>query len=459
LQANLPYQSSQNTAAAALLAGWPAGIMMVAVCCLDVSHFNQDGTMKKLLLASTLLLLLAMLLIALGQIDDELSPKAQDLLVQAKPAASSEAFLFLHGILAAPDDDPVQVGTAMLQEYRKQEADASYQLAHYEAPGKLTLPQGELHCYSRKDGCLQTLFTTDADYERLLAEHALLRTRAERFFQYDEFATLTRPALTEMIVSLHPLIAAVHLEALAAISLHRAGQSAAAMAALRQQMAALRHAMRLQDTLIGRMTLLAGLNHLLDVTGIIVLQADMPAAQLPALTAAEIDMSTVVAREFALFHNEMQKLDQSHDLLQADGKLPGLLARLLFKPNMTSNAHLPEYLEAINSSTLPPGQFVRALAADDKASDSGSWLRNFSGTRLLQVQGNMSRSYLAYTARLLDFQAKLLLFNHHLHAQQALATADNPYYPGQGPVVTGTSACFRGPVASHYEFRCLQLGW
>lgn len=415
--------------------------------------------MKKLLWSLTLFFLLALALIALGQIDDELSPKAQALLVQAKPAASSEAFLFLHGILAAPDDDPVQVGTAMLQEYRKKEADASYQLAHYDVPGKLTLPQGEMHCDSRKDGCLQTLFTTDADFDRLLAGHTLLRARAQRFFQYAEFATLTRPALTEMIVPLQPLIAAIDLEALAAISLHRAGQSAAAMAALRQQMAALRHALRLQDTLIGKMTLLAVLNHLLDVTGIVVLQADMAAAQLPALTAAEIDMSTVVAREFALFHNEMHKLDHSHDLLQANGKLPGWLARVLFKPNMTSNAHVPEYLEAINSSALPPGQFVLALAADDMATDSGSWLRNFSGTRLLEVQGNMSRSYLAYTARLLDFQAKLLLFNHHLHAQQALATVDNPYYPGEGPVVTGTSACFRGPVESHAEFRCLQLGW
>lgn len=415
--------------------------------------------MKKLLLSVAILLLLALLLITLGQIDDELSSDAQNLLAQVKPAAGSEAYLYLNGILAAPDDDPIQVGASLLEEYRKQEADDSYQIAYYDQPGKLTLPEGELHCDSRDEGCLQSLFGTDADIEQLLAEHALLRARADSFYQYAEYATLTRPAFTEMSVSYQPLIAALQLESLAAIDLHRDGDSAAAIAALQQQMDSLRHAMQLQDTLIGKLVFLAGLNHLLDILSIVVVQADVTAPRLTALTPAQLDMTKVVAREFALFHNVMQQMDKRANLLHAEGNLPGWLARLLFKPNMTSNALVPGYMDVIKMSALQPVKFALAIAIDDTPEVSVSWWRNFSGSRLVLELKNQHLAYRPYAARLMDFQAKLMLFNHHLHEQQALATADNPYYPGEPPLVTEHSACFRVPFENNPNMRCLQLGW
>lgn len=413
--------------------------------------------MKKILLSITLLILLALLLIALGQIDDDLSAEAQDLLANAKPAASSQAYLYLNGILAAPDDDPVSVGARLLEEYRKQKEDDSYQVSDYDQPEKLTLPESELNCNTSVDGCLQTLFSADADIDQLLTNYAVLMARADRFYQFNEFATLTRPALDERLVPYQALIDATRLESLAALSRHRDGNSAAAIAALMRQMESLRHAMQFQDTLIGKMVFLSGLNHVLDILTVVVEQADVIAPRIPALVSQHTDMTTVLAREFALFHDVTNQLDKRANLLHEDGNLSGWQARLLFKPNMTSNAMAPVYMDAIGKAALPPVEFVLAISAEYIPEVSTSRLRNYIGTKLAQDQGNQSEAYMPYVARLLDFQAKLMLFNHHLHEQKALATAVNPYYPGEAPVVTEHTACFRVPFEINPNMRCLRL--
>lgn len=63
-------------------------------------------------------------------------------------------------------------------------------------------------------------------------------------------------------------------------------------------------------------------------------------------------------------------------------------------------------------------------------------------------------TYDKYIARLLDFDAKLVLFNH---LDNNIETAPNPYYNNAIPVMFDDKVCFEGPLEDHHFIRCLRI--
>jgi hypothetical protein len=304
---------------------------------------------------------------------------------------------------------------------------------------------------------LKTLFESEADIEALLADHATLIARADRFYRFDEYTTLTKPTMTEPMVSFRHLIAALRLQSLAAVALHRNGNSADAIELLQRQIESLRHSIQFQDNVIGKMILLAGLNHVLDVLTVVVLQADLIAPRIPPLTGSESEMSVALAREFATVNHSVQRLDRHPNLLSMNRDLPGWIVRMIYKPNMTANAFAQDFMRKIHFASLSPSEFAEEIAKDDSSTLSSVNARNIAGGVMLRIVGHHPE-FTDYIARMMDFNAKLMLFNHHLHEKKTLVRADNPYYPGEAPVVTDNSACFRGPLEDSKSMRCLKLG-
>lgn len=406
--------------------------------------------MKKILLIVIVPSIL-LALVLLGQIDDTLSPEAVELIGQFKEPQESQAYLYLLGIYASKNDDPVEVGKRLFEEYKKQESDDSYELVEYEQSKKISLPSGDLFCKVWEEGCLARLFDSEFD-EKLQATHGLLISRVNAFYDFDEYTTLTKPSIMEPYPHYRYLSAAERLKVLNAIGVYKAGAPEEAILALQNQFKRLRRVLELQDNLVGKLVTLSSLAEIIDVKSAILSAASLQTDRLENLTLSEKDLSAAFARELALLYKAFKDVDKHPQFFSTQRKVPSWLTRLVYKLNMTINAVAPRYTRFIHLSKLTPAEFARQVKEEPKQTASVSKLRNYIGFALAET----SPEFHFYVAQFKDFEAKVELFNHRYHLQRDLAEASNPYYDNEKPEILEDKACFRGPFEDIKFLRCLR---
>ncbi len=407
--------------------------------------------MKKLL---ALLIPLFAVVVLLAQVDDDLSEDAIRLIDRLDSEGTSESFLYLYGIFASDADDPLKVGSQLLEEYRKLDVDGSYAVTDYPDADKIPLPTGEAFCNASERGCLASLFSLPFDIENLLSEHRLLVARSNRFIEFDEYTTLSKPTIHELFPPYQYMAAAERIKVLEAISVYNAGNATEAIDALSLQFAQLRRAMALQDNLIGKLVFLMKLSEIIDVMSIILTHDEAVAKWIPALSPSEKSFAMIASREFGMSYYTFKGLDKHPEFFESGSKVPGWLTRFVYKPNMTINAVAPTYLELERLALLSPAEFAKQIDVSHSSAPSTSKLRNYVGSILIAVS---SPQYAEYVARFQDFEAKLALFNQVHYVKLTLDRMENPYYGNETPKEAEGSLCFSGPLDDKKSLRCLKV--
>lgn len=392
-------------------------------------------------------------LVVLGQIDDELSEEAVDLISRIDPEAESESYLYLLGIFAKEGDSPLQVGRNLLAEYRKLDKDESYQIADYSESDRLPLPEGEAFCTFWEEGCFEKLFSSDFDIEQLKSEYRVLLSRSNEFYLLDDYKNLSKPTLHEQFPAYSYLSRVERIKVIDTIASHRQGNSEDAVAQLGSQFKKLRRAMELQDTLVGKLVFLMGLSEVLDVLSVILYEENIKQEEIDNLNKIEKSFYMVAAREFAMGYHMYKKLDKHPNFFEEETNYPGWMVRVLFKPNMSINETAPRFTELDDLSNLSPSEFASYISNRPNMESRGISIRNYVG----RVLNDISPDFSKYVAKFNDFESKLALFNQVHGSQLKRSDMHNPYYGPETPEEKNGSLCFSGPLEDERSLRCLRL--
>lgn len=227
-----------------------------------------------------------------AQVDDDLSKESVDLIGRINAESTSESYLYLYGIHASDGDDPAKVGRKLLEEYRKLDNDDSYEVIDYPDENKISLPAGDEFCKAWEEGCLEYIFSSQYDVDRLLSENKLLLARSSRFFEFIEYETLSKPTVHELFPPYQYIAAAERIMILEAISVYNKGDTKGALESLSLQFSKLRKSMALQDNLIGKLVLLMKLSEVIDVMSVILSNSEREVKLIPDLTPSEKSFHT-----------------------------------------------------------------------------------------------------------------------------------------------------------------------
>ncbi|MCW8931253.1 MAG: hypothetical protein OQL19_13555 [Gammaproteobacteria bacterium] len=392
-----------------------------------------------------------------SQIDDELSEEAQNLIEkveQTNDTNVSEAYLYLIGIYANSNDDPIEIGRKQLGEYRKLEEDEKYQLIEYPESEKLLLPKGELFCSTSEDDCLATLFSKEFDIHELRKKHETLISRVNQFHKYSEYKTLTKPIVVEQFPPYQYLSKIERLNVLTAISLYKEGNIEEAVSLLLNKMKQLRKMMALQDNLIGKVVYLMKLSEAIDVVSIILSESgrQIKTDLIPNLSLTEKNFDLVSAREFAMSYYLFKNLDKHPEFFEIEGNLPGWITRIVFKPNMTINGMAPIFTRLDRLSKMTPKEFAAEMTEERNFTVSTSKFRNYVGNILIGI----SPTYDEYVGRFKDFDLKIHLFNQIYHYGVDDTAVANPYFERESSYLSESSICFKGVLEDDSQIRCLK---
>lgn len=379
--------------------------------------------------------------------DEPLDPQAAAWLAPPAPGDSA-AYYQLLGLDAPAGQDPQAVGRQLVQAHRQWRERHAFSESMPPVDGtRIELPGQEL-CALGESGCLQQLRQDRAVLAALLSRHAELLRRYEHLLALQDYRSLSAPSMDEPLANFTSLERANRLRMAQALALAEDGRGAEALALLEQDVRLLRHWLERADQLILKMLLVRQLSNELDAiavlhgTGLL----PPPVAQ-PALSEAERSLQAPMQREFALVGSGLLTLV---DDPQTAAEL-GLLS-WVYKPRMTVNDSLPDYLRVAADSRLDTLAFARSLGAPARTQLS-VWrrVRNPVGAILGAVA---IPDFNRYLARLHDLDAKLALFNA---LGQAVPEANNPYRPGQRAKwdEKRQAYCFGGPLRDEQGLRCL----
>lgn len=407
--------------------------------------------MKKILF---ILVLIITALMGLAQIDDELSEAAVNLVERVQVGGESDSYLYLSGIFASEKENPTVVGKKLLEELRKREADATYQVVEYEASKKIPLPKGRAFCKAWEAGCLSWLFSSEIDVESLLNDNEVLINRSNKFLEFEEYKTLTKPIISEQIAPYQYISAAERIKVLNAISSYKAGNPEEAIESLLSQFSTLRQSLALQDNLIGKLIFLVQLSEIMDVASIILSQEGIKIDRIPSLSPSEKSFYMVVAREFGMSYDTFKSLDKHPNFFEMGTNSPGWIARIVFKPNMTINAIAPTYYRLERLAQLPPSEFSHEIENGNYIRPSTSKIRNYVGEILIGVS---SPDFDKHVASFTNFDAKLAIFNQVHSSSSASDGLFNLYDANDVPKEVNGSICFNSPLEDKRNTRCLKV--
>lgn len=406
--------------------------------------------MKKALLG--LLAAFGLLLIA-TQVDDPLSDEATKLISGFKLEKHSDAYFYLLGIGANPDEDPVSVGKAVFSRYQKEIANGDYQSDYPFSETGINSPSGSLFCSLAEDGCIAALFEADADREGLLTEHHLLLQRADAFLASQEFSTLTQPSLKEIFPPFQYVTGAVRLRLLLSVALYQQRQIQQAVNQLLGSMTEVRDMLAKQDTMIGKLVFASLVSDHLDILSIMLKRQESYNLDhaIQPLSEKEKSLDKVMSREFYMAYTMFKDMKHSGELFEEGVSYPNWYVKAIFKLNMTLNELAQQHTNAIANAQLSPAEF--ASQSEAVSPSNGSKIRNYVGTILNQMSGPLNDQ----VNRIVALNAKIAMFNELHVAEVPLEGVADPYHPEKKVAVHDDKVCLDSPFRLQENLGCLAL--
>lgn len=385
--------------------------------------------------------------------DEPLDLRAVAWLEPPEPG-ESEAYCRLLGLDAPLGQDSRELGCQRLAVHRQWRAAHGFDEPMpkpADEPEPLALPSEAL-CVLGEGDCLARLRRDRAALDQLVVGHAELLQRYEQLLALDDYRSLGLPSPDEPLASFASLERANRLLAARALQLAEQGRGGEARDLLQEDVRRLRVWLARADNLILKMVLVRLLGRDLDALAVLWRAGlvERPARQAP-LSAVERSLEEAMRREFALVGGGLLSLEASPQLAAELG-VGAWGLRLGYKPRMTVNDSLRDYLRVARASALETPEFVRDLGAQgEQKPDLWRRLRNPVGAIL---GGIAMPDFNRYLARLHDLDAKLALFNA---LGEAAPTAGNPWRAGQRARwdQRREAYCFAGPLKDTQGLRCL----
>lgn len=403
--------------------------------------------------------------------DTDLAPGAVKLidLVEKQTVSKSEAYEYLMGIDAPIGENPLTQGRKkvafILKEQEKYLKGKGYELS-YEDGGlenQLLLPEGELFCLLREEGCLDKIIEENLDISELEQKHSVLIERYRTFIEFNVFATKTIPTFFEEYPKYQYISAAIRLIQLKIIGLFRQGKFEEARLVFIQNVKDVTHFIKVSDTFVGKLIFVEQLSGFLDIYSILIRKYKIKQnINLELLNINEVNLDLPVAREFVLsyYSNRTLYLDQSNNEI---GMFEKIGIWLGYKVNIIANEVLPLYEYTIGLSNLKPKEFSSNLGnIDFKKLSFLNGIRNFYGNKVI----DLSRVFINlddYVARFFDLNIKISLFNvlldQGLFDDETLILV-NPYSEAEDRLTISRNTkklCMSGPLEDKRSLRCLHI--
>ncbi|GHA45902.1 hypothetical protein ACFFLZ_08645 [Photobacterium aphoticum] len=340
-----------------------------------------------------------------------IAPVVREVPVSSAAMASEggQSYAYLLGIGTAAENTPVTVGQAYLHAYQASQDRSALSLPH-----TLPLPvEDEVAlCDFTQDRCPDQLLAAKNKIAPVLAQYTTLIARFQLVLQsapanpllpvaddtpipfYQYLIQANRLQLTQWWYDAHRIAASHKPDA--------ARQSSAALAALvdnvTTQMQHLRRHLAAEMTVIGKLVYLQMFEeHLVWLHRVAALRVDFPAVWITQLTPQERSLRVPLAYEFLLPHGYHLSMVARGDLFSAEQPIPLWMARLVYKPHLTTNTVYHYYAHTAMLSELPEADYIAQHQHwPDLAMTSVQELRNVAGAVLADIA---MPDYLAYIER------------------------------------------------------------
>ena len=148
-----------------------------------------------------IILMVLVAIIGLLLIDDELSNESKSLLQQTKNSSDDTGYYYLMGIMAAENEDPVEIGKKIFASIKLAETAQSsmsiepLDFETYPDDKRLLLPSGEFFCQYREANCFPTIMNNIDSFDR--HQYQVLTQRYLTYIQMPNHILLTKPSGNE----------------------------------------------------------------------------------------------------------------------------------------------------------------------------------------------------------------------------------------------------------------------
>lgn len=260
--------------------------------------------------------------VLLLQIDDELNLDAVIILDQAQPAESSDAYLYLLGIMVAESEDPLTVGkqlfTRIQQQEEKYDGAVEQQFTYdedYPVEKRLPLPNGDLFCKPGDDiTCWEQIFNNHQAIPLVLQENMTVLTRYQKFVSMADYHILTKPSINAPLPYYSYLAKGNRLVILNAIQFYQTGDVAIALNSLLVNISALRYQLKHANNLIEKIIYTGLASENIDAISLISqTSASMLSNEISPISLGERDFSVVMSHEIVMGYEMISNLDGLHN--------------------------------------------------------------------------------------------------------------------------------------------------
>jgi len=409
------------------------------------------------------ILIILVIVITLGflQIDEDKSSTAKEWTTKLENdrASKSEAFIYLNGIMAAENEDVMEVGESRFSAYRKAEELANPyddEIVFDDYPNDKMLPKphedNEIYCPLWESDCLGIIVKNSSKWESELNDHSVILARYRKFISFSEFTTLSRPSAIEVIPNYKYIGYGNKLALLENLLLAERGSPRDAIASLSDDIYKLRKQLAVADNLIHKLVFVNLIANNLDVIAYIGNKYESyQQLNISYLTLDELSIAEPMIREFGMMNGLYTSLDGNPEIFEIGGNMPSWFVRAVFKPNMTINESIFLYERLIYMATLSQDIFPTFELPDAEEMKKDIDYLNYVGSVLNSIA---FPNYHEYIARLYDLNCKISLVRYVLSDKKT--QLKNPYYPDSNSYeVSETEICFNGPYEDTRRLRCI----
>ena len=414
--------------------------------------------------------------------DVELSTDAKRLLEMVEIKGESEAYLYLLGIMAAPEDDPIEVGRKLLAEYRKEEQDSKYKVQEYPESKQIKIPKDGLYCDFTKK-CRHSLFKQDYNIDEIIAANKIIIDRVKKFHSYDEFSIMTLPIVeTERFPDYRAVFAYGKIKRLKALDRVKKGKTEKAINQLMADIEVYRRQIIIQKDMVGKIIYAILIKEDLDLISMILSSSTEPVniKKIRNLSEEKKSYSYIFARYFYsqfLIYKNWDGLDENHiygvDIMA--GVIRDRGEKLLFLPNTAINSAVDEYLSLIKLEKSTTREFARAVAQDYDIIRSGTLSGRALYKKILAVCNSkefITNSHIEscavskylipkppnqYLSDIMDLDATISVFNQLYVEKKPISEIKNPYYPDKFVYKKDGEIYFDGPFKDKRILRRLTI--
>lgn len=406
---------------------------------------------------------ISIFLIALSFIDDDLNLEAKVMYEQAIHNTESEAYVYLMGLPVA-DKEPELAGKALLKAIRKTEKEhltnpCTVINGTTEYPKTKEIPLLMLASCGKDCGYLDKLFATSLDIKAINKLEPLYK-RYNKFMSFKDYHNLAKPTLSTPLPTYQYLMKGSDFINYMAIQSAKNKDRNAATTLLLKNISNLRLRLQQADTIIDKMIYALAISRSIDVLSVLKHKNQAFGVKINPLTLEERSLVPAMSYEFAIQYSFSKAMGGCPSVLSKGAKIPSLLSKVLYKPNMTINSYFPHYKKAASNSLLNDKEFIKKVKIEPEFKPKSSTLRNYAGSILTQI---IAPKFNHYIARVFALDAKIKLYNStikQVELPKDVTHISNPFYQHKTAFYSQDkkSICFDIDLIKREDDRCLRVG-